>query len=194
MSPFWDTFSNLYSKQVTLGKIMQNICIYRQTHIWAFSFLKVLEENKQKKQQKSIRQSAWVSSVVVSSSLLLHSSLLLEVLVQVLGHRPVGAKDLWVIWAGVTKLVLFVSISQVTSQTLQVCWDVKVTILLTHHLGGGGGISKNKQVKDWWRSLLITTDQILTHSTEDENYQQFRIWPNVVTVFPPSQDNLWPFG
>lgn len=55
---------------------------------------------------------------------------------QVLSHRFVGSEDLWLIWAGVAKLFLFVGVIQVTCQSFQLPGDVKVTVLLTHHLMG----------------------------------------------------------
>ncbi len=81
-----------------------------------------------------------LSSVVLCIShsvlfVLTYTSLPFDLLGQVLCHRFVGKEDLRVLWAGVTKLVSFVGIFQVTRQTFQICRDVKVAILLAHHLG-----------------------------------------------------------
>lgn len=63
------------------------------------------------------------------------SSLPLDLLFfHALCHRLVGKDDLFVIWTGETKLILFVGIVQVTCQTFQLTRDGKVTVCLTHHL------------------------------------------------------------
>lgn len=84
--------------------------------------------------------SLWFSTFLALLFLVLTStasSLPLDALfVQVLCDSLVGDEDLRVTRAGVTKLISFVGVAQVTCQTPQLFGDVKVAVLLAHHLPG----------------------------------------------------------